>query len=277
MRRIEVVQGDGPFVEGRAPVPGGRLAGRGRSRLESPLHASIWMCTGQLDAGATLAWDAAHGEEAFYVEQGEVAIDDRLCPAGTAVILEARSAPTLRALAPSRVLHMGAYEDAPPRTDARGSEGVAASAPAREPELAPAPAPAVHVVGPRGIYEAIEPGRAARFFADASCPTCSVWLLLTSRSVEYESPIHSHAQDELIHLLSGEIRIGSLTLRPGDTVFIAADQVYRFRSGPEGFAFLNYRRAPSLMTIRPTGQKIVENGASTGMVRIADATAAATN
>ena len=43
---------------------------------------------------------------------------------------------------------------------------------------------------------------------------------------------------------------------------------------PEGFAFLNYRRAASLMTIRPTGQTIVENGASTGMVRIADATAA---
>ncbi|MFO0691186.1 MAG: hypothetical protein U0900_20980 [Myxococcota bacterium] len=260
MRRIEVVQGDGAFVEGRAPVPGGRLVGVGRSRLESPLQASIWMCTALFEAGATLAWDAAHGEEAFYVEQGEVAIDDRVCPAGSAIILEAKAAPTLRALAPSRVLHMGAYDETPPRAAARGSEGVAA--------------PAIHVVGPRGVYEAIEPGRAARFFADATCPTCSVWLLLTSRSIEYESPIHSHAQDELIHLLSGEIRIGSLTLRPGDTVFIAADQVYRFRSGPEGFAFLNYRRAASLMTIRPTGQTIVENGASTGMVRIADATAA---
>lgn len=266
MRRIEVVQGDGPFLEGRAPVPGGRLVGGGRSRLESPLHASIWMCTGLLDAGATLAWDAEHGEEAFYVERGEVSIDDRVCPAGTAVILEAKAAPTLRALAPSRVLHMGAYDEAPPRAVARGGEGVAA------------PASAVHVVGPRGVCEAIEPGRAARFFADATCPTCSVWLLLTSRSVAYESPIHSHARDELIHVLQGEIQIGSLALHPGDTVFIAADQVYRFRSGPAGFVFLNYRSAASVMTIRPTGQKIIENGAATGMVRVADeATAAATN
>lgn len=262
MRRIEVVQGDGPFLEGRAPVPGGRLAGGGRSRLESPLHASIWMCTGLLDAGATLAWDAAHGEEAFYVEQGEVEIDGRICPAGAAVILEARAVPTLLVRAPSRILHMGAYDETPRRAETGGREGVVASA------------PGVHVVGPRGVCEAIEPGRAARFFADATCPTCSVWLLLTSRSVAYESPIHSHARDELIHVLQGEIRIGSLALAPGDTVFIAADQVYRFRSGPAGFAFLNYRSAASVMTIRPSGQKIVENGAATGMVRVVDEAAA---
>lgn len=259
MRRIEVVQGNGPFVEGRAPVPGGRLVGVARSRLESPLHASIWMCTGLFEVGATLGWDPSHGEEAFYVEQGEVAIDDRVCPAGTAVILEAGAAPTLRALGPSRLLHMGSYDDAPARAPGEGGERVTGSA------------PSIHVVGPRGLYEAIEPGRAARFFADATCPTCSVWLLLTSRSIAYESPIHSHAQDELIHVVSGEIRIGSLTLVPGDTVFIAADQVYRFRSGPAGFAFLNYRKAASLMTIRTTGQTIVENGAATGMVRVGDA------
>lgn len=269
MRRIEIVQGDGPFVEGRAPVPGGRLAGGGRSRLESPLHASIWMTTGLLDAGATLAWDADHGEEAFYVEQGEVTIDDRVCPAGTAVILEAHAAPTLRALAPSRVLHMGSYDEVAKRGGAREDGGLAEPASGTAAALA-GPAPSIHVVGPRGVYEAIEPGRAARFFADATCPTCSVWLLLTSRSVAYESPIHSHAQDELIHVLQGDVQIGSLTLVPGDTVFIAADQVYRFRSGPAGFAFLNYRKAASLMTIRPTGQKIVENGAATGMVRVAE-------
>jgi hypothetical protein len=129
-------------------------------------------------------------------------------------------------------------------------------------------APAVHVIGPRGVYEAIEPGRETRFFADATCPGCRLWLLYTARSFDYVSAVHSHAQDELIHVLRGEISIGSLRAGPGTTVFIAADQPYGFRGAAGGFAFLNYRRAPSRMTIRRTGQQIVENGAATGMTRV---------
>lgn len=215
------------------------------------------MSTALLDAGASLAWAPEHGDEALYVEQGAISVGGRICPAGGAVVIEAHSAPTIEAVEPARLVHMGARDAAP----AASAAPAAPSAPS---------APKVHVVGPRGVFEALEPGRAARFFADATCATCSVWLLLTSRSFAYESPIHSHAQDELIHVLRGEIRIGSLALGPGDTVFIAADQVYRFRSGSEGFAFLNYRRAASVMTIRPTGQQIVEAGAATGMVRVAD-------
>jgi len=203
----------------------------------------------ELDAGATLEWDADHGDEALFVEAGALAIGDRVCPAGGAVVVEARARATIEARAASRILHMGARDFAAPRPEDRGD-------------------PEVHVVGPRGVYEAIEPGRETRFFADATCPGCQLWLLFTARSFDYVSAVHSHAQDELIHVLRGEIAIGSLRAGPGSTVFIAADQPYGFRGAAGGFAFLNYRRAPSRMTIRKTGQVIVENGAATGMTRV---------
>ena len=55
------------------------------------------------------------------------------------------------------------------------------------------------------------------------CTQCN-WLLRASWMAS-----------ELLNTFGTEL--GSLTLVPGDTVFIAADQVYRFRSGPAGFAF----------------------------------------
>jgi hypothetical protein len=71
-------------------------------------------------------------------------------------------------------------------------------------------------------------------------------------------------------VLRGEIQLGSHTLGPGATVFIAANQPYRFRSGEDGFAFLNYRRDASEMTTRSTGRTIVEAGAVTGFHFVAD-------
>ncbi len=234
----------------------------GRGFAESSPDASIWMSALELDAGAVLSWDPSHGDEALYVESGELVVDGRICGAGGAIVIEARACPTVEVRVTSRVVHMGArggggaVDDISPSSSAGGTD--------RD-------APAVHVVGPRGTFEAIEPGRETRFFADATCPHCSLWLLYTARSFAYESPVHSHSQDELIHVLRGEIRLGSLVAGPGATVFIAADQPYHFRSGPEGFAFLNYRRAASVMTIRPTGEKIIEAGAATGMTSVADA------
>jgi quercetin dioxygenase-like cupin family protein len=250
MRKIEVVRADQPFATGYALAPHCRLVGGARSRVESPPDASIWMGTALVDAGATLSWEPGHGEEAIFVERGELRLEGRICEAGGALVIEANARPTVSAQTESRIIHMGAH-DAPSLP-----EGVV---------------PHVHMVGPRGTFEAIEPGRETRFFADATCGTCSVWLLATSRSFAYESPIHSHSRDELIHVLRGEIRIGSLTVGPGSTVFIAADQLYHFRSSPEGFAFLNFRSAASQMTIRGQREKIIESGAATGMTRVADA------
>ena len=71
-------------------------------------------------------------------------------------------------------------------------------------------------------------------------------------------------------MLRGELVMGSWRVRPGDTLFVEADRRYRFHSGDDGYAFVNYRSGPSVMTVGRDDPPIVENGASTGMVETAD-------
>lgn len=256
MRRIEIVRAArGSEFDAVARGPR-RIAGAATRAPASPADASIWMDVLELTAGASLGWDGEHAEEALYVEAGEVVVDGRVCGAGGAIVVEGRGQAKVEARVASRLIAMG-------------SQGGASAAKGERSRAEGESGDAVHVIGPRGVYEALEPGRETRFFADSTCPTCRVWLLHTARFFAYESPIHSHSQDELIHVLRGEIHVGSLALGPGDTVFIAADQVYRFKAGDSGFAFLNYRAQPSRMHMRETGQTIVENGAATGMARVA--------
>ena len=256
MRRVEVIEpGKAPPLEEYA-APHCRVSGPLKSRPVSPTGASIWMLTAEVGRGAAFDWDEYHGDEALYLQRGELEVDGRICPEGGAVVVEANARPHVRATRPSSIVHMGPREEAPPADGLYG-----AAIPNRR---------AVHVVGPRGIFEARDEGRETKFFADATCPGCRLWLLYTSRNFAWETEIHSHSQDELIHLLEGEIHLGSQRLGPGATLFIAADQPYRFRAGDEGFAFINYRRDASEMTTRSTGKKIVEAGEAAGLDRVGD-------
>jgi len=52
---------------------------------------------------------------------------------------------------------------------------------------------------------------------------------------------HAHEQDEIIYVVSGELRMGRRVLRAGDSVFIAGGSVYGFTAGPEGLHLINFR------------------------------------
>jgi hypothetical protein len=268
MRKIEVVRPDRDGAWRPFTAPHCRAEGFARSRPASPAGASIWMQNVELEAGTRLVWEAGHRDEGLYVEAGELAVGGRRCGAGGALVVEGGGTQEVEVLRAARVLHMGPA----PRNAESVREGAApfASSPPSVPPPVGARAPKVHVVGPRGVFETLEPGRETRFFADATCPGCSLWLLYTARTIAYESPVHTHTQDELVHVLHGEIRVGSLAAGPGETIFVAANQPYQFRAEAGGFGFLNYRRAPSQMTIRATGQRIVEAGAATGMSPVAE-------
>ena len=256
MRKIEIVSPDAMPLQADYAAPRCRAEGPAQSQPASPPGLSIWMLRAQLAADTALRWDERHGDEALYVQSGELSVDGRTCPEGGAVILEANARPTVSAQVATQVIHMGSREDAPPADGLYG---------------APEPGGGqVHVVGPRGTFEAREEDRDTRFFADSTCPTCRLWLLYTARESASESPVHSHSQDELIHILRGEIRIGSLRAGPGASVFIAADQLYHFESGETGFAFLNYRRDASEMTVKPTGEKLLEAGLARGLIAVDD-------
>ena len=106
-------------------------------------------------------------------------------------------------------------------------------------------------------------------FADSSCETCRITLFLTGRDGPYTSSMHSHSADELMILVGGEVRFGSRRLHAGDAVAIVADHRYGFRSGDEGFAFLNYRRDASEQTTVGDAAR-PEGGAARGLTLVND-------
>jgi len=222
-----------------------------------PADLSLWLVASTLPDGTTLHWDPSHGDEVLYVSAGALSVDGRICDRDGALVVEAGVPARARAQGLTRVIHMGARDPSPPGDGPHGPPA--------------AHGHSVHVVGPRGTFERTEAGREARFFADATCKTCRSWLLYTSRDFAYETSIHSHSQDELIHVLAGALSLGSLQLEPGSTLFVPKHQLYRLRGGADGFAFLNYRRDASRMRVQGEDTTLMENGRSTGMTATGDA------
>lgn len=232
-------------------------AGSGTARVRSvaPDDYSLWMVMIDAAEGSRLRLPEQHGDEAVYVRSGRVRVGDRMCPAGGTVVLESRCDEVIEVVEPSELLHMGPTD---PEVPADGLNG-----PVTEPGAA------AHVVGPRGWYELTGPGRESRYYADSTCPTCRLTLLFTSRTGEYVSPTHSHSVDELIHVLRGELHLGSHVLGPGDTLAIEANRRYGFRS-PHGFGFLNYRRDASEQTIERGSAPVVEGALVHGFEPVMD-------
>jgi mannose-6-phosphate isomerase-like protein (cupin superfamily) len=252
-RGPNIIPGDTPRRDGW-PAPTVTLSGAARSAPLSPDGFPLWLVGGVLDDGAALTWSDAHGDEVLHVTRGELAVDGRVCPTGGAVIVESGVVTTVRAVGEAEVLHFGPADLAPP---ADGFYGPAATE-----------GHGVHVVGPGGTFAQVEGARDTRFFADSTCPTCRLTLLHTGRSEAYESAPHSHSQDELIHVLRGELQLGAYRVGPGDTLAIAKDVRYRFRS--DGFAFVNYRRDVSHQTIDRDAPPILEGGEVHGFTPVMD-------
>jgi len=236
-------------VDYRAGYAAPTVVARGncKSRMMSPREFSLWSLTAELDAGVELEWNSTHGDEAVYVKKGSLSIDGRVCPADGTLILEAGVPAVVRADEPTTVVHFGPWDPNPPTTGAYGP-------PAEEGRT-------VHVVGPGGTYSLIQPGRASKFYADSTFPTSRITLLYTSREDAYLSSPHSHSEDEIIYLLSGEIQVGQTILKSGDSIGIAGDRRYRFKGGEHGFGFLNYRRDASYMSIEKGKPPFLEGGA----------------
>lgn len=231
------------------------LRGSARCSMISFDGFPLWAMRAELAPGAVLEWGAPHGDEALYVLSGELDVGGRICPSGGAVVVESGATTAMGAPRGARVVHFGPHEAGPPSGGLYG---------------APAPLPhGVHVIGPGGMFAATGPGRDTRMFADSTCENCRITLFTTARDSEYVSSRHSHSVDEILYLMRGEIRFGSRELLPGDAVCIEGNQQYAFRSGPEGFAFLNYRRDASKQTIVGDVARL-EGGAARGLRPVFD-------
>lgn len=185
----------------------------------------------QMKGGEVLRIGAATVDTAAYVWQGGVAATGTPLGAGSSLIVE-----------------RGA------RLDIEGSEAnsVVLTFAARQPSRARAGGN-VHLLPNERVprYGVGEAGAAVvgGLHADASCPTCTVWLhensfppLVTDTPVrDPEAGIHAHTEDEVIFVVSGELRLGSRRCGPGTAISIAATTMYGFTPGADGLSFVNFR------------------------------------
>ncbi|WP_419925321.1 cupin domain-containing protein [Candidatus Poriferisocius sp.] len=238
------------------PGPTVEVVGGCAARLVSPDGASLWLVAADLAAGTELRWATDHGDEAVYVRSGSLTVDGRVCPADGAAVVEAGVAATATAKSDTSIVHVGPADPVPPPDGLRGPAETAGRG--------------VRVVGPDGLWATVDDTQRTRFFSDASSPTNRLWLLATDRPQYFESSAHSHSQDELIHVLRGEIRVGRRVVGAGDTLWVDADRRYKLYSGDEGVHFINYRRDASVMTSPNYDAPLLEAGEATNMTWVND-------
>ena len=252
--KVQIVRADDHELAPGYP-DGHDVDGGVRHSVVSPDGFSLWLLRAELDDGATIEWPATHGDEAVYVLEGALEIDGRVAPAQGAAIVESNVATRARAVGPTRIVHLGPRDPAPP-TD--GFNGPAA-----------ATGHGVHVVGPRGTYANTTDASDSHYYADSTCPTCRITLLSVGRSFGHRSAPHSHTEDELIHVVAGGINLGRRHVAAGDTIAIRGGTRYGFRGDDDGFVFLNYRRDAS-QHVSGNGASRMEGGVVNDMTAVMD-------
>ncbi len=214
-----------------------------------PDDFSLWRVEGELGAGAELEWSDAHGDEALFVTAGALESEAGRVDEGSTLIVEAGVPATVRSVGSTRVVHFGTVAVESP------SDGILGP-PAEEGRR-------VHIVRPEqasSVHFSGGDGATSVYFCDGTCPTCRITLFLYDGSVfadGYAGASHYHSQDEIIHVLEGELRFGPLTVPPGASIAVPRDWRYSFRT-PGPFRYLNYRADISAAVVAPRSEPVVE-------------------
>jgi quercetin dioxygenase-like cupin family protein len=247
-----------------------RATGVQWSRRVSPGDYSTWMAVSELADGGIVEWDAGatpHGDDGVYVLSGALDVeaggDVHRCPAGGALIVESRivgsgAAAVARAAGPTTIVHCGPRDATPP---ADGLYGPPA-----------ADGHGVHVLGPDGWFRSGDRERVvATWFADSTCPTCRISFFHVWRGEGgIKDRSHTHTQDELIYVVGGSLVVGGVEHGLGSCLAVPANVRYSVTSGPDGNAFLNYRRDVSVQGYLPGEPTELEGALARGGVEVAD-------
>jgi hypothetical protein len=240
------------------PAPFATCHGAVTARRVSPAEYPTWLIDAELSDGTTLRWPDQHGDEAVYVVAGALEVDGRICPADGCVVVEANVAASARAIGPTQIVHVGPVDPNPPKDGLYG---------APEPE-----GHHVHVVGPGGWFAS--GGRenvVARWFADSTCATCRLSFFHVARTDGLVKDLpHTHTQDEIIYILGGSVIIGRHEYGPGHAIAIPANIRYTVTTGPNGMAFLNYRRDVSTQAYGKVKPPELEGGIARGGTEVRD-------
>jgi mannose-6-phosphate isomerase-like protein (cupin superfamily) len=95
------------------------------------------------------------------------------------------------------------------------------------------------------------------YYADCTCSTCRIVLFTVAAGEPHVAGSHHHSQDEIIHVLDGELQVGPQTVKAGMSVAIPAGRRYGFRT-PGPYRFINYRRDASTFTGAPGSEPVAE-------------------
>src|SRR5438477_1258942 len=237
-------------------APDRQATGVRSSTRVSPDDYSIWMVDSLLDDGAELVWSGPHGDDGVYVIEGELDVTHdgvvRRCPTEGAVIVESDVECRARAVGPTRVLHVGAYDPAPPTDGMYGP-------PARDGHT-------VHAVGDKGWYQS---GGGvhylARWFADSTQSSSRIALFHVALHEAHRRDIpHSHSQDELIYIMDGSLVMGRSEYMPGTCLALPANVRYSVTTGANGIKFVNFRRDASMQEYGKVKEPELESAIARG-------------
>ena len=201
---------------------------------------SLWVALGQLKAGTLLNWAGSQGEQAVYVVSGAIRLGDQTCTAGDAILIDAHIASRANVIADAHIVHFGSNGTRPPSTGPFGpptQAGRSARIVRRE----------------NAVQSVSHADNGTRFvlnhFADGSGPTNRIALFSVCMDGPSFAIPHHHSEDELIYVLSGQVRSGTIRVAAGEFFAVPANIRYSFRTeGPA--SFLNFRRDASIITIK---------------------------
>jgi quercetin dioxygenase-like cupin family protein len=71
-----------------------------------------------------------------------------------------------------------------------------------------------------------------------------------------EIRLHSHDEDEIIYVLTGEMRINNRVVGPGATLTVPGGVFYGFHAGEQGLTILNFRPRPDASFNLPPGHEV---------------------
>jgi uncharacterized cupin superfamily protein len=226
-----------------------------RSSLFQPEHYSLWELDAELGVDADLHWNDVHGDEVVFVLEGMLELAGQRLEKYGAAIVEAQVPAEARALANTRLLHFGPTSPEPPTNGPFGA--------ARQ------DGHGVHVIDRESAILVGDPaGQGVYYYADSTCETCRLMFFEPFAHSRFVAPSHVHSEDEIIHVLSGEIQVGRITLGPGMSIAVPGGTRYGFRA-PVEYSFVNYRRDLTTTILAPGATPTIDT-AETARRRSAD-------
>ena len=188
----------------------------------------LWCAKAQLPSGAVLSWANERGDQAIYVVEGALSYNGQVCPRGGAIVSpSAAECAPMAAIERTKVVHFGTFIDHP---------------------SGPSSADDVRLFDSEGVSFQRDERRIRKYFCDGSDEACDIALFETGRFEEFPVSPHSHSVDEIIFVLNGELHLGSYTVAKDGALGVTRGRRYGFRTGPEGFHFLNFRKGQSTFT-----------------------------